>query len=362
MPKHIRSAAARPAAALAALAVTALAAPAHAEGPDPATVWGFDPVLLAMLGAAAWAYIVGAERLAGRKRAVPVWRQAAFWLGLVAVYAALQSPLDRMAGHLYALHAVQQLLLRVVGPLLLAVAVPQSALIAGMTPGARRWLARHLPHRGAVKRTLRALARPFPAGALFIGTLYLWSVPPVLNAALQVPGLHVLLNATAFAAGLFFFLTLFDPRDPPVGAPHGRRQIMLISAALSQIVLGAALTLKPMVVYTAFDAAGRMGGMTALADEATGGFVIWTPTCLILLSCIIAVVVHWNGAEERRWARAQRGGLSNAEMMMLMPQTADELWMVVTPKNRRTALGLSAIPLTLFVLVFALVAVVRAIH
>ena len=301
----------------------------------------------------------GTEALAARARPVALWRQGAFWLALVLVYAALQSPLDRMAEHLFSFHAVQELLLRVAAPALIGLATPQSALIAGFGRGARRRLARALPHRCAVKRVARALARPFPAAALFIGTLYFWAVPPLHDAALLHPALHAVLNASLFATGVLFFLTLFDPRDPPVAAPHGRRQMMLVSATLSQIVLGAALVLKTMVLYTAYDTLGRLPGAAGLSDEASGGFVMWTPTCMILLGAIMVVVVHWNGAEERRWARAQRGGLSNAEMMALMPQTAEELWLVVTPRNRRLALSLSAVPLALFVMVFAVVFTVR---
>ncbi|MFC2968559.1 cytochrome c oxidase assembly protein [Acidimangrovimonas pyrenivorans] len=333
------------------------AGPASAAPAAPsAASWGFNPLLLALLAGAGWLYMAGVDRLAARKRPVAAWRQTLFYAALVLIYAALQSPLDRMAEHQYWLHAVQQLMLRVAGPMLIALSAPVSALLAGLPGQGRRRLARALPHRGAPKRALRALARPLPASALFILTLYFWALPPVQNAALRHVPLHIALNLSAFATGLLFFLTLFDPRDPPVAAPHGRRQMMLIGASFGQILIGAAMTLKPMVVYPAYD---RAFGMAAKADEATGGFLMWTPTCLILLAAIMLVVVQWNGAEARRWARAQRGGLSNSEIMALMPQTAEELWMVAGPKNRRLAFSLSAIPLVLFMLVFAIVETVR---
>lgn len=313
--------------------------------------WGFNPLIVAPLALVAFAFMQGAERLAARGRPVAGWRQGVFYAGMLMLWAALQSPLAAWAGIAYEGHAWQGAVLRILGPLLVLLAAPQSALIAGLGPKGRRWLARRLPHRGAAKRALRAVTRPLPAALLFIGMLYLWELPPVQNRAAHHWAPGALMLTLYLATGLIFFATLFHPQDPPIGPGHAKRQLMLIAASFSQLLLGAAITMKPMVLYTAY----HLG----LNDEAAGGYVIWTPSCFMLLAAIILVVHQWNGAEERRWLRAQRGGLSNAEMMELMPQTAEELWMVVTPKNRRTAYGLSMIPLVLFLMVFATVTTVR---
>lgn len=313
--------------------------------------FGFDPLVVAPLAGLAWLFMQGAERLAARGRPVAGWRQGLFYGGLLVLWAALQSPLAAWAVVAYEAHAWQGLLLRILGPLLVLWAAPQSALIAGLGPRARRGLARRLPHRGRLRRGLRAMLRPWPAALTFIATLYVWEIPALQNAAAAgaLPG--TAMRAMYLATGLWFFATLLHPQDPPHGPPHAGRQLMLIAASFAQLLLGAAITMKPMVLYGAY----RLG----LGDEAAGGYVIWTPSCFVLLAAIILVMHQWNAAEERRWRRAQRGGLSNAEMMALMPQTAQELWLAVTPKNRRTAYGLSMIPLVLFVMVFATVATAR---
>lgn len=327
------------------------AAPATPGVATIGTGWAFDPLIIAPLALLAWAYMQGTEALAVRRRPVHGLRQALFYAGLLILWAALQSPLAAWARVAYEGHAWQGVLLRILGPMLIFWAAPQSALIAGLGPRGRRWLARRMPHRGAVKRALRAAVRPLPAAVAFIATLYVWELPPVQNAAASHWPLAALMKAMFLATGLAFFATVFHPQDPPLGPGHARRQMMLIATSFAQLLAGAAITMKPMILYPAY--------AFGLNDEAAGGYIIWTPSCMILLAAIIAVVHQWNGAEERRWARAQRGGLSNAEMMELMPQTADELWMVVTPKNRRTAYGLSMIPLFLFVMVFATVETVR---
>lgn len=334
------------------LTIVACLAPLPAwAGAGVAYGWGFNPLIVAPLAGLAWLFMQGAEQMAARGRPVATWRQSVFYAGLAVLWAALQSPLAAWAGIAYEGHAWQGLLLRILGPLLVLLAAPQSALIAGLGRRARRGLARRLPHRGRARRILRAALQPLPAALAFIGTLYLWELPPLQNAAQAQALLGALMRGTFLLTGLWFFATLFHPQDPPHGPAHVRRQLMLIAATFSQLLLGAAITMKPMVLYTAY----HLG----LGDEAGGGYVIWTPSCFVLLAAIILVVHQWNAAEERLWRRAQRGGLSNAEMMALMPQTAQELWLVVTPKNRRTAYGLSMIPLILFVMVFATVTTVR---
>lgn len=310
--------------------------------------WGFNPLVVAALAGLAWAYMRGTEALVARGRPVHGARQALFYAGLLVLWAALQSPLAGWAGVSYEAHAWQGLMLRILGPLLALLAAPQSALIAGLGPRGRRWLARHLPHRGAVKRSLRAATRPLPAAVLFILCLYLWEFPPLQDAAARHWALSALMLASYLATGLIYFATIFHPQDPPVGPRHAPRQAMLIATALAQLLLGALITMKSILLYPAY----RFG----LGDEAAGGYVIWTPSCLILLIVILLVVYHWNAAEERAWARAQRGGLSNAQMMMMMPETAEELWQIVRPRNKRTAYGLAMVPLMLFVTVFAMVA------
>lgn len=329
-------------------------APLPALAADPATIgsgWAFNPLIVVPLALLAWAYMQGVEALAARGRPVHAVKQGMFYAGLLILWAALQSPLAAWAEVAYEGHAWQGVCLRILGPMLIFWATPQSALIAGLGPKGRRWLAGRMPHQGAVKSTLRAVTSPLPAGVAFIATLYVWELPPVQNAAASNAALGALMLAMFLGTGTIFFATVFHPQDPPLGPGHARRQMMLISTSFAQLLAGAAITMKPMILYPAYH--------FGLNDEAAGGYIIWTPSCMILLAAIIAVVHQWNGAEERRWARAQRGGLSNAEMMELMPQTAEELWMVVTPKNRRTAYGLSMIPLFLFVMVFATVETVR---
>ena len=150
-------------------------------------------------------------------------------------------------GIAYGGHAWRGLLLRILGPLLVLLAAPQSALIAGLGRRARRGLARRLPHRGRAWRILRAALQPLPAALAFIGTLYLWELPPLQNAAQAQALLGALMRGTFLLTGLWFFATLFHPQDPPHGPAHVRRQLMLTAAPLPPLLLGAAFTITPLI-------------------------------------------------------------------------------------------------------------------
>lgn len=133
---------------------------------------------------------------------------------------------------------------------------------------------------------------------------------------------------------------------------------MLAAAGLSQIAIGALTTLKGSIYYPAYDMVGRLWHIAPLTDEATGGFLIWAPTCMMYLLAVFVVVHRWNGAEERFWRREGMRRRSNS-MALMMPETAEELWLAVAAQNRRIGLSLGAIPILLVLSVFALVETVR---
>ncbi|MGV8987387.1 MAG: cytochrome c oxidase assembly protein [Cypionkella sp.] len=318
--------------------------------------WSFDPLIYGLLGLVGYFYAAGVAR-----RGAPAWRVICFYAGLVLVFVSLQSPLDAMADRLFSAHQIQHMILRVNGPLLMLLATPQGTIFAGMPRLLRKWLVATLAQSGGARRLGGWLVRPVPATAIFILGLYLWEVPAIHNAALLDERLHYFMHVTMLMAGMIFFWAIFDPRDPPKAAGHGQRIFMLLVSILSEMALGAATTLKPMVLYTAYDVEGRLFGIKPLSDEATGGFLIWSPTSMMFLVAIMLVLYRWNGAEARAYARRGSAARSNSAAL-LHPETAEELWMVVRPKNRRLGLSLALVPPVLIIATFGMAAMVNAMH
>lgn len=90
-----------------ALSIAPLAAQAHVEAQVPTSFWGDWPIdawVTLPLLLAALCYAVGAHRLSGKDSAPTRGARLAYYGGLATVFASLQSPLDAVSEHLFAVH------------------------------------------------------------------------------------------------------------------------------------------------------------------------------------------------------------------------------------------------------------------
>jgi putative membrane protein len=295
-------------------------------------------------------YIRGMIRRRNLRRPVSAWRHLAFFGGALLVFLALQSPIDTFAERAFWIHQVQHGLLRMAGPMLLALSRPEGLLVAGLPRIARSAILRPLAMSGTMRLLAAVLRNGWVVFGLFMGTLYFWQVPVFHDAALLNAPLHYFMHATLLLSGLIFFWRIFELRLPPHGLRYGVRLVMLIGAVLLNIAIGAATTLKQTVLYLAYDVQGRLLIENALSDEQTGGFVIWIPGSMMALVSILITVVGWNRYEVYRDQRRYSMRFSNSAALEF-PETAEELWMKVRKPNRRVGLGLSAIPIAIFLFV-----------
>ncbi|MGR3572630.1 cytochrome c oxidase assembly protein [Brevirhabdus sp.] len=344
---------------LATLALSALHAPpalAHGDAVIDShtafSAWNITPGLSGLLVLTAVVYARGALRRRGSKSSIGLTRlrHVLFAGGLLALFIALQSPLDAIAERLFFGHQLQHLLLRMVGPMLLVLSRPQAALIAGLPRGVRRKVLGPVLANPTVSGTFSWLTRPWPAFVLFVLSLYVWQVPPIHAAALLNPALHYAMHVTMMLAGFIFFAMIFDLRDSPAGAPYGLRVFQLFATIVTNILLGSLTTLKSMVLYDVYDIQGRLFDMSPLADETAGGFVIWVPSSMMIIIAIILTMRGWNRIEVQRYARRYEWTGSNTAALEF-PETAEELRMKVRGANLAVAQGLGLGVCTLFLVV-----------
>src|SRR6202521_1329404 len=85
--------------------------------------WPFEPAVLVGVALGAMLYMVGGT---GRSKHRDSWRAMAFWLGLLAILLALQSPIEMVARQLFWMHMVQHLLLTAGAAPLLCLAAPSA--------------------------------------------------------------------------------------------------------------------------------------------------------------------------------------------------------------------------------------------
>jgi putative membrane protein len=277
----------------------------------------------------------------------PWWRPAMFFAGLAAVFLALQSPIDSVAEHLFFVHQIQHLLLRMIGPMLIALALPQGVLVAGLPTAIRRTLLAPIVANGVTRGVLGTLAHPVPATVIFISALYVWEIPHYHNIALLNEPIHYVMHVTMLLAGLVFWWRIFDRRSAPQGWRYGVRLMVLWLVILSNIVLGAYTTLKSTVLYHAYDVLGRLFDYTPLADERLGGIIIWIPSSMMCLVAMLIVIHMWVRHETVLDEKRATWSSSNSEAL-LRPTSASQLIKQQKSKNRTLALGFAAFACMVF--------------
>lgn len=337
----------------AAVLLTASAGKALAHGGEGLTdttawsAWRLTPDMVILTLLLALIYAAGMMRRTNAVQRVSPWRHVAFYGGLAVVFLALQSPIDPIAERLFSMHQIQHLLLRMVGPMLIALSAPQGILIAGLPRPMRRGILAPLVSNRPLRVFFRVITRPAAALAIFIAALYFWQIPRYHNIALLDPLVHYAMHVTMLAAGLLFWWLMFDRRPPPSGLRYGVRLIMLLLTILSNILIGASTTLKSVVLYDAYDVQGRLFGSTPLADELIGGYVMWVPNSMMSIIAIL-IVLNMLARHEVRLDVQRTAWSSSNSAALLYPTTAAGLVAQARPKNRAAAIGFAILAFAIF--------------
>ena len=273
--------------------------------------WTWRPELAAVLLVWGAIYLRGWLRL--RRRDLQRWhgaRLAAFVSGLGAIYLALASPLETFASLLIVAHMVQHMLLMLVAPLLVLLGAPFLPLIRGLPLEVRRyWVAPILRWRPVVWLASFVM-QPLVAWILFALTMWGWHLPGLYELALANDSWHVVQHACFFGAGLIFWYPVVRPFP---ARPTWSQWILvpyLLLADVQNTLLAAWLTFSSQVLYPHYLQAPRLGGFSALDDQAAAGVTMWVPGSILFLAPLAWIGVGLMRSGERKW------GMRNAEYGM----------------------------------------------
>jgi len=256
------------------------------------TTWSFKPTVVFGCGALVWGYI---GLLRGRMYARAIW----YVLGVIILLLALTSPLDTLSHtYLFSAHMSQHLLLVLVVPPLLLLGLPA-------------WGVRRLTAHPTIDRCERWFRQPLVAWLLGIGTLWLWHVPVLYNAALTHEALHIAEHLTFLVTATIFWWPIVTPvakrRMPPlVALPY------LFAAAIANSLLGILLTFLPPGIYPTYiapvDPLGlvpmirQVWGISPAIDQQMGGLLMWIPGGLVMLSALLGTLLRWfRTSEDGAW-------------------------------------------------------------
>ncbi len=263
--------------------------------------WPSAPWLsLALLGSAG-IYLRGWLRLRHRDplRWQP-WRLASFWGGLATIYLALASPIEPFASLFLQLHMLQHLLLMMVAPPLIWLAWPLLPMIHGLPEPIRiNWVAPALRTRW-LRRGLAWITHPQRAWIVFVATTWTWHVPALYDLALQNDRWHVVQHACFVMAALIFWHPVVRPFP---SRPRWSTWLLfpyLLLADVQNTVLAAILSFHTNVLYAHYEQVPRVGGISALEDQARAGALMWVPGSIAFLIPLLMIgVAQLRGAAQR---------------------------------------------------------------
>jgi putative copper resistance protein D len=262
--------------------------------------WRFDPLVVLMLLAVAGAYLWAARHVdrAHPGNRQPPHRKWLFLAGLVAIGAALLSPIEAYEGALFSVHMVQHMLLELVAAPLLLAGAPITLALRVSTPRARRVLLAVLQ-----SRVVHALSFPVIAWVLFAAVNWGWHFSVLYDQALENQALHYFQHATFLGAALLFWWPAIGVDPSPWRLPHPVRLLYLFMAMPQNSFLGVALLQAKTVLYPHYVTNVRDWGLAPLEDQQLGGVIMWVLGDIAFLAGMAIVVILWMRHEERRTVR-----------------------------------------------------------
>jgi cytochrome c oxidase assembly factor CtaG len=269
------------------------------QGPPELTVarvftsWTLDlPVLAAVLLAAAL-YLAGVRRIRRGGERWPGGRLTAFGGGIVIIVVATMSFLGVYQGVLFYARAVQNVLLLLAAPLLLALGAPVSLLIAAWPRAGRRVTAL------VGSRAARILTFPAVTALVLVLVGFVLYFTPWYEAGLRSDLVRELTYLALLAPGWVFFWTLLRVDPVPRSYPYLVSLWVTGTEVVGDAILGLAIMAsQTLIAGDYYRALGRPWGLSLRADQVIGGGALWLIGDLIGLPFLGAQLIRMMREDE----------------------------------------------------------------
>ena len=271
----------------------------HAAAVPVEVSWSFGPVVLLALVAYAVAYTLRWRRsrnpiAPARARAAGWGRLVLWWAGIVALAAALVSPLDSLGEQFATAHMVQHLLLADLVPILLILALT-------------RWILRPVTkHVHRLERAAGPLGHPAFGVVAYVGAMWLWHVPALYDAALENAAVHTLEHFTFAAAGALYWWHLLSPIRSRLRLAGLGPILYMASTKILVGFLGVLLAFAPELLYRSYEIQGERWGLSALDDQQVAGLVMALEQSLVMGVALAYLFFRMLSESEAEDQRAER--------------------------------------------------------
>jgi putative membrane protein len=267
-----------------------------------------DVVLLCIVLLVGYAYAVTQLRDlvsdAGRVKR----RQVVLWVsGVISLYLVAGTPVHEISEeYLFSVHMFQHTVFTMITAPLLLMGIPA-------------WLWQAALRKPSIMSIARVLTRPVVAFGLYNALLVLTHLPPAVDYSLNHHWFHFVVHAVLVASAMLAWWPVVSvvPELPPLSAPLQMAYLFLQS--LVPTVIAAFVTFSDSAIYSFYDKAPRMWGLTPVEDQQIAGGVMKLMGSLIIWGIIVVVFFQWYDREQK--------------------QTDDDLWPGV--EDELAAMGLT---------------------
>jgi putative membrane protein len=255
-----------------------------------------DPIVVGI--AVAGVVYASADRRVRRERGRPAphARRIPFFAGLAVLLLALTGPIDTPVESSFSLHMVQHLLLTMVAAPLLLLGAPLTLALAAWPRGSRRSFAAII-HSGPA----RVVSNPLVTWTAFVAVLWAAHLTGFYEASLRNETIHAIEHIAFLATALLFWSPLVRSEPSPPVLSYPAKILYLFVAMPTMALLGLVIVSARSVLYPTY--AQAEGVARALADQGTGGAIMWAGTMVIIVPALGAVLWEWMGADEREGRR-----------------------------------------------------------
>lgn len=264
-----------------------------------AWTWSWRPyagVWIMVLALAFWywrSYRRAVREWDGRNPRLRRARVVAAIAGILLFWIALDWPVGTLgAGYLASIHMVQFFLIALIVP----------ALFVYGWPPARPPVAEGESGAGAWSTIVRALTHPAVALVVFDAVVVATHAPPVVDSLMASQAGSFALDMAWLVAGTLFWW-------PIIGGPFGHAPLRtpmniayIFASSLSHTGVSMYLLLARFPVYSTYELAPPISGISKLGDQELAGGLMLIAGAAIVLGTISVLFFRWQGEMEEREA------------------------------------------------------------
>lgn len=210
---------------------------------------------------------------------------AVYVAGVFVLWLAADWPIGPLgAGYLLSVHTVQYMLFAFVAPPLLISGTPTWLLRGLIKPRWAHWLA-------------WTLSRPLVAFAFFNIILLATHLPGVVDGFTTSQLGSFAVDMSWLAAGLVFWWPILGPLPELEPMPYPGRMVYLIANVFIPTVPAAFLTFARYPIYSLYELAPPIGGLSAIEDQQVAGLIMKTVGGFIVLGIASVLFFRWSRSE-----------------------------------------------------------------